>query len=82
MTDVGNHGAIVGIDKNDDMNYLYQQCLYAVQSGDLAGQIIAQVTTGWIDLAINDYIAVSVFSDDTNYNISANNTWAVFERAA
>jgi hypothetical protein len=82
MTDLGNHGAIVGIDKNDDLNFLYQQLMDAVRTGDLANQIVAQVTTGWIDLAINDYIAVSVFSDDTNYNITANNTWAVFERAA
>jgi hypothetical protein len=82
MNSLGNHGALVGIDKNDNLNYLYQQLMYSVQSGDLAGQVMAQVTTGWVDLALNDYLAVSVYSDDANYNITAPNTWAVFERAA
>ena len=82
MSDIGNYGAIMGIDKNDDLNFIYQQLLYAVPAGDLAGQIVAQATTGWINLAENDYVAVSVYSDDPNYNIAANNTWAVFERAA
>jgi lysophospholipase L1-like esterase len=82
LSAMGNHGAIVGIDKNDDTNFLYQTLLDAVRAGDLANQIVAQVTTGWINLAENDYVAVSVYSDDPSYDVGSTNTWAVFERAA
>jgi len=77
-----NHGAIIGIDKNDSGNFIWQQALDGIGNGDLAGQIVAQVTTGWINLALNDYVAVSVYCDDAGYDVGDSNVWAVFERAA
>ena len=75
-------GAIIGIDKNDNGNFLWQQLLTTVVTGALSGQIVAQVTTGWINLALNDYLAVSAFCDDLSWDVGDQNCWVVFERAA
>jgi lysophospholipase L1-like esterase len=82
LANIVNHGAIIGIDKNNSGNYYWQQVLDSVGNGALAGLIIAQVTTGWVNLALNDYLAVSVYSDDASYDVASANVWAVFERAA
>lgn len=41
-------------------------------------------TSSWKIVAVGELGATgpTVYSDDPNYNIAANNTWAVFERAA
>ena len=82
LSNIVNHGAVIGIDKNDSGNFIWGQVLDAVGNGGLAGEIVAQVTTGWINLALNDYVAVSVYSDDAAYDVGYTNVWAVFERAA
>jgi hypothetical protein len=82
LTDITAQGAIVGIDKNNSGNFYWQQLLATVPAGDLASQIVAQVTTGWLQLNANDYLAVSVYCGDADWGATENSTWAVFERAA
>jgi lysophospholipase L1-like esterase len=81
LSNITAAGAIIGIDKNDSGNFIWQQLLTTVVTGALIGQVVAQVTTGWINLALNDYVAVSAFCDDLSWDVGDQNCWVVFERA-
>jgi len=70
-------GLIVGIDKNTDGNFIYQQTAGAANSFTAA---IFQATTGWVQLTANDYLSVAIFTDDAALDIVNASTWACFEQ--
>ena len=70
-------GLIVGIDKNTDGNFIYQQTAGAAYSLTAA---IFQATTGWVQLNANDYLSVAIYTDDASVDIVNSSTWACFEQ--
>lgn len=70
-------GVIVGIDKNTDGNFIYQQTAGAAYSLTAA---IFQATTGWVQLNANDYLSVAIYTDDASVDIVNASTWACFEQ--
>jgi lysophospholipase L1-like esterase len=70
-------GLIVGIDKNTDGNFIYQQSAGAAYSLSTAK---FQASTGWVQLNANDYLSVAIYTDDASVDIVNASTWACFEQ--
>lgn len=68
---------IVGIDKNTDGNFIWQQSAGGAYS---LGTAIFQASTGWVQLNANDYLSVAIYTDDPGLDIVNASSWVCFEQ--